>query len=514
MRKLIDWIKVNKLEAVIVVLILATAAFLRLYKISEFMTFLGDEGRDALIVKAFVTKGDIILIGPPTSIGNMYLGPIYYYMMAPFLALTRLNPVGPAVMVALIGTATVFLIYLFGREWFGKVAGLVASAIYAVAPVTIIYSHSSWNPNPAPFFSIIAIYSLYCVLAKGKFWWMVVGAASLAAALQMHYLATLLIPTFGIFWLTGFFKFAKSNLKKYLILSFISFLVFFFLMSPLLWFDLRHNFLNYKAFVKFFTERQITINLNPINFLIRIPPLYTSFFTRFLTAKDSVLGIIVTIYITLSIVILWFKNFRARQINWPLLLITVWVVVGIFGMAAYKLTVFDHYFGFVNPAAFLLFGLVISAVWQNQVLGKVVALIIIVGLVVLNLLQTPIRIAGNKQLERTQKIAQIVIAQTQDKPYNFALIAKNNYDAAYQYYLELYNAKPAQVDFVQTEQLFVVCEDSVCVPVGHPKSEIARFGFAKIARRWDITGVKLFKLVKNPEGKPQRDIPPEEKIRL
>lgn len=514
MKKLVDWISKNKIEVVIIFLILTTAAFLRLYKIDQYMTFLGDEGRDAIVVKALITRGDIILIGPPTSIGNMYLGPIYYYMMAPFLVLTRLNPIGPAVMVALIGIATVFLIYLAGREWFGKVAGITAAALYAVSPIPIIYSQSSWNPNPAPFFAIITIYSLYKILTTRKFWWMVVGAASLAAALQMHYLATLLVPTFGIFWIVGFLKFKKTDFKKYLILSFTSFSLFFLLMSPLLWFDLRHDFLNYKAFIKFFTERQTTVNLNPINFLARIPVLYQSLFTRFITAKDEILGIATMIFATLGLVILWWRNLKAKQQDFPFLLITVWLVIGIFGMAAYKLTVFDHYFGFLNPAAFLLFGLVISAVWQKNKIGMVVSVIIILGLMILNLLQTPVRSAPNKQLERTQKIAQIVISQTQSRPYNFALIAKNNYDAAYQYYLDLFGAKPEQVDFVQTEQLFVVCEDPVCEPVGHPKSEIARFGFAKIGQRWDISGVKLFKIVKNPEGKPQPKLTPEEKIEL
>lgn len=514
MNKLINWIQDNKVEAAIIFLILLTAAFLRLWRISEYMTFLGDEGRDVLVVKALITKGDLILIGPPTSIGNMYLGPIYYYMMAPALALTRLNPVGPAILDALIGIATVFLVYLFGREWFGKVAGLTAAALYAVSPVAIIYSHSSWNPNPAPFFAILTIYSLYQVLAKKKLWWLIAGAAAMAATLQMHYLATLLIPTFGIFWLAGFIKFRKEFLTKYLIFSTLGIAAFLLVMSPLFLFDFRHNFINYKAFVKFFTERQTTVNANPANFLIRIPPLYESLFSRFLAAKDKVLGIALTLFVTASLVVLWWRKIKTRTANWQLTIITVWVIVGIFGLAAYKLSIFDHYFGFLNPAAFLLFGLVISLVWQKRFLGKIFATIIVFGLVILNLLQTPIRYPGSNQLERTQKIAKIVISETDNKPYNFALIAQHNYDAAYQYYLELYNAKPERVDFVQTEQLFVVCEDKICQPIGHPKSEIARFGYAKIDRQWDISGVKLFKLVKNPEGKPQIELPQEERIIL
>ena len=35
-----------------------------------------------------------------------------------------------------------------GKNWFGRIAALTASFLYTISPVTIIYSRSSWNPNP------------------------------------------------------------------------------------------------------------------------------------------------------------------------------------------------------------------------------------------------------------------------------------------------------------------------------------------------------------------------------
>ena len=93
-------------------LILLFSAFLRLYKIEDYMTFLGDQGRDVLIVYN-ILHGHLTLLGPTSSVGGFFLGPIYYYFMAPFLWIFNYNPVGPAVMVALIGVATVWLIYEF-----------------------------------------------------------------------------------------------------------------------------------------------------------------------------------------------------------------------------------------------------------------------------------------------------------------------------------------------------------------------------------------------------------------
>src|SRR3989338_5083451 len=85
--------------------ILLLASFLRLYRLSDYMTFLGDEGRDVLVVKHLL-EGDLVGLGPTASVGGFFTGPIYYYFMAPFLWLFKLDPVGPAVMVALFGIAT------------------------------------------------------------------------------------------------------------------------------------------------------------------------------------------------------------------------------------------------------------------------------------------------------------------------------------------------------------------------------------------------------------------------
>src|SRR3989304_2441119 len=153
---IISWIKKNPQEAFLLFIILGVAAFLRLYKIGDYMTFLGDEGRDAIIVRRLLVDGDLILIGPGTSIGNMYLGPLYYYLIAPSLLLANFSPIGPAVFVALLGIATVFGVYYVGREWFGRSAGLISAFLYSLSSVVIIYSRSSWNPNFMPFFVSIA----------------------------------------------------------------------------------------------------------------------------------------------------------------------------------------------------------------------------------------------------------------------------------------------------------------------------------------------------------------------
>src|SRR3990167_6345444 len=132
----------GKLSALIVLVLLA--AFLRLYQIDRYMQFQGDEGRDALVLWKLVVEKKLTLIGPGTSVGHMYNGPLYYYLILPSFVLAGLSPVGPSVFVALIGVATVLMIYLIGREWFSPMAGSTAAILYALSPTVIIYSRSSW----------------------------------------------------------------------------------------------------------------------------------------------------------------------------------------------------------------------------------------------------------------------------------------------------------------------------------------------------------------------------------
>src|SRR5579859_3398494 len=271
MDKIKSFINKNRTEFFILVAILLIGAFVRLYKIDGYMTFLGDEGRDVIIVRRLLIEHHPPLIGPGTSIGNMYLGPAYYYMMAIPLLFANFNPVGPAIFIALLGIVTIFFVWYVVREWFPKISNngkelintgaLVAAFLYAISPVIIIYSRSSWNPNIMPFFSLLTVYGMWRVWQKRELKWLIVSAISFACVLQSHYLGLLLFPVVGIVWIISYFKIEKK--RKLIIFSIISLVLFLALMSPLAIFDFRHNFINFKAMKAFFSDRQTTVSIKP-----------------------------------------------------------------------------------------------------------------------------------------------------------------------------------------------------------------------------------------------------------
>lgn len=509
--KIINWIKKNPWEFSAVVFIILVASFTRFYKISEYMTFLGDEGRDAIIVRRLLVNKDLILIGPGTSIGNMYLGPLYYYLIAPFLWLFKYSPVGPSFFIALLGVLCVLLVYLVGREWFSAKAGLIAAGLYAISPVVIIYSRSSWNPNIMPFFSLISVYSIWRVWKKRQFGWMVVAGISLAFSLQSHYLALLLIPVMAFFWTLTFLAVSakkediddKAQITLLLKNSFISAFLFLFLMSPLAIFDMRHNWLNFNAMKKFFLERQTTISVKPWNALPKIPEILITISSRLLAGKINKMGeIVLTVVSVPSILLTLGRKKLHRNEASGFMILFVWLLVTVIGLGVYKQQIYDHYYGFIFTAPFLFLGGFVDGISENlSKFGKGLLAGGLLALVGVNLYNSPLRTPPGNQMQRSIDVAKKIEQESGGKQFNLAVLAERNYEDGYQYFLEKDGYPVVDIDAQKpdtiTNQLFAVCElpKEKCDPTHSPKAEVANFGWSKIGGQWEVSGVIIYKLV-------------------
>ncbi len=487
------WWQINdhKLALFALLIIILFAGFLRFYRLEDYMTFLGDEGRDALVIKDLLVNGHLPFIGPPTSVGNIYLGPMYYYMMSVPMAIFWLNPIAAAGMNAMIGILTVMLIYYVGKRWFGEIAGLISALLYSVSPVTTYYSRSSWNPNPTPFFTLLAIFAMYEAHKSKNLNWLVLTGIFTGLAMQMHYLAIILIPIFSVLVLIEICrKFIwREQIKNIFTGIHAGVAGFILTLVPLILFDLKHDFLNSRAFITILGGSG-AVGFDSAILFGRTWQLYSSnLITRYLTGDIQVLGWVVGIITLLPFL----------KKSWYMLALGVWLGVGILFLGLYKGAVYDHYLGFLSPAPYLLFGALFS---KKQIISYIGIGLIVVMLLYVNLSNNILLKQPNRQLEKTQNVARLIINEAKGKKFNFALIAKNNYDAAYQFYLDIYGHKSAQLPFEKTDQLFVVCEDAVCDPTHSSKFEITGFGWTKIESMQESNGVKIYKLIANPSGKP------------
>lgn len=507
MGKIKSWVTNHKLEFILLIFILLVGAFCRLYKIDQYMTFLGDEGRDVIIVRRLLIEHHPPLIGPGTSIGNMYLGPAYYYMMAIPLLIFNFNPVGPAVFIAILGVITILFLWFVIREWFptnkNNFGALAASFLFAISPVVIIYSRSSWNPNIMPFFSLLTIYSLWKFWIQKNYRWLIVTAISFAFCMQSHYLALLIAPVIFIVWILTFIK--TENKKKLIIYSVVSLFLFLLIMSPLAIFDFRHNFINFNAIKVFFTNRETTVSVLPWKAIPLTWPNLNMITTDLVAAKVSIAGLIVAILISLAFVYTYLfnkKNYDFKKVS-VYIILSLWFGFALIGFGLYKQHIYDHYFGFVFTAPFIILGGVIQyLISKKKTILYILVGILVLGITLIDLQNSPLRQSPNMQMQRAQFVAKKVEEITNGERFNFALIADSNYDSAYRYFLNLDNAKTVDIDPQRnsetvTEQLIVVCErvKEKCDPTHNAKTEVAAWGWSKIDMEYDnVFGVTIYKL--------------------
>jgi 4-amino-4-deoxy-L-arabinose transferase-like glycosyltransferase len=486
---MINWIKKNKLEFFLLLGVLSIALFLRLYRIGGFLTFLGDEGRDVRIVRDLL-QGNLVFIGPQTSVGNMYLGPLYYYMMAPALLLSGLSPVGPAVMIALISVITVLFSWFAARSWFGKQAAAITAILFAISPIAIIYGRTSWNPNPMPFFALLTVWGIYQVWQNKKYLWLPIVGISTAFALQMHYLALLLLPTIGLFWLLTLLKIKKEKLhiNKLILGTVVATAIFLCLMSPLVLFDLKHQGMNLHAFTALVSAKSGVFNLGH---LISKP---YSIFTLSQSLLSGEQGMSLFLTIAPFIITTIFLFIKRKQ-N-PVKLLTAWLLFVILGLSLYNQPVYIHYLGLIYPAVFILTGAIFAFFIKKNIYTKWLSLVLLLGLIVHSFITSPSFGIPNNQLKRTEAVADLIIKESEGKPFNLGLIAKQNYDESYRYFLENKRSALEKDQNKITDQLFVICEDGPsCKPEGHSQYQIAVFGVAHVEKEWQVDYIKIFRLI-------------------
>ncbi|MBI4089602.1 MAG: glycosyltransferase family 39 protein [Candidatus Levybacteria bacterium] len=505
-------------DKIIFIFILIIASFYRLYKITDYMTFLGDEGRDVLVVYK-ILHGDLTLLGPTASVGGFFLGPIYYYFMAPFLWLFNYNPVGPAIMVALFGVATVGIIYKIGREFFGSFVGLIASGVFAISPLVVIYSRSSWNPNLMPFFSLSTLYLIYKAVKNNNVKLFILSGLLFGITMQLHYLALFLGVVIFVYLLSYHFVYSKSNFFPRILKQYGAFFIGFVVgWSLFLAFEIRHGFPNIISIFNFIFNPVDTHGSGRFfetvgNVFFRLfgrlitnfpPPDKVSLFTKvnidLWYSTTLILGIVSVGFLFFKC----FKEYKLRSLEFTKIsLIVVWFVFGVGLFGFYKKSIYDYYFGFMFPLPFLIIAFFLKNLWQKKI-GKLLVIFILIIIIYLNNLTPPFKASANRQLLQTETISKFVLEKTNNKPFNFALITGGNSDHAYRYFFTVWQKEPTVIHNEKidpnrktvTNQLLVVCETVPnCHPLGNSLWEIAGFGRAQITDSWDVSVVKVYRLI-------------------
>ena len=185
------------LERVGLLAILAVAAILRFVDLPTRGTFDADQGHDMLVLNDLVARGQIPLLGPPTSIGDFHHGVLYYFLLAPAAWLSGSDPLAVTAEIAIAGILAVAVVWWLARSIGGPVAGFVAALLMAVSTSAVDESTFIWNPNLIALTSAVALAAAWRAWSGGRAGWWIVAGAGAIATMHCHVLGSILLVPIG-----------------------------------------------------------------------------------------------------------------------------------------------------------------------------------------------------------------------------------------------------------------------------------------------------------------------------
>ena len=142
----------------------------------------------------FLGRGEVPLLGPPTSIGTFHHGAVYYYLLAPAVAVFGPDPIIVMGWIALFGIGAVAATWWLARMVGGPVAAAVAGLLAAVSPSGIDESTFIWNPNIIPVASALAFAGALRAWRTGSPRWWLLAATGAMVTMQAHVLGIVVVP--------------------------------------------------------------------------------------------------------------------------------------------------------------------------------------------------------------------------------------------------------------------------------------------------------------------------------
>lgn len=481
-----NWLIKNKLLTIII----ACTAFLRLYRLDDFAMFLADQGRDARIIRDIVTLSHLPAIGPPSSIGQVFLGPFFYYLLAPFLWIFNFNPVGLSYGISILSIIGTILAFFVVKNKINKNTAVVFLILSTFSAELIHLSRFSWNPNLLPIFSFFTFYFFSQMLEKKSIKYALLFGIFFGCSFQLHHLAALFVLPCLLSYIIYFLK--NSKKIKLIITLLFSLIAFTLISFPLIYFDLKHDFLNLKNLTSLFKEQNMIAG--------------GSFITRIVETNKSLINTIFQInlssFISSVLTLTFFISFLFLQRK---LKNSVFIWIHFFNSVSfiYLFSLLSserhpHYYGAVYASFFVIIAFVLSQIFNKSIFKKIILILIILLYLFLNT-RTYYFLNGppNNQIAYAKRIADSIKVRMQGSNFNFATYPTDfSSEESFIYFLELEGFELA--DRAKGEianQMFVVCNKKPCIVINSPSWNISMFGKAKIDTMWKVEDLQIFRLV-------------------
>lgn len=347
--------------------VLIAGLFVRVYRTEDLLRFYYDQGRDALVIWRLWHQGKLFLVGPVTGLEGIFLGPFYYYLIAPFYLLGGGNPSVPAIFLAVISTVAIFFLYLLGAKFHSRVAGLIAAVIGSFSYYIILASRWLANPTPLLLTSILLLWSIWEIANSGnKRWWMVVSFL-IGISLQFEAAsAVFFIPMILIFVVWQRKKFPEKKIFL------ISISIFFLTLLPQIVFNLRHENILLNSFKRVLLDEK-SFNLS---FWEVFPERMNLFWTTFHSKINPGWRTYTAVFFSISGAAI-FLNRKKLSKNYSLPILILFILSPVLGILTFQGNfgnIYDYYMTGIYLPFILLFSIGLGELWKSSY-GKFIVVI-------------------------------------------------------------------------------------------------------------------------------------------
>jgi len=171
---------------------------------------------------------DFIPIGEDENYNSPKIGfrpPLLPYILAIFYVLNLDFLI--KFLLPLMGTLTIFLVYLLGKEIFDKKIGLISAAIFSFIPIHVIYSAKVLNDVLVTFLIVLSFLFFWKGFEKGNNKYKIFFGITLGIGLLARYTMLWIIPLFPAYLLIRdkSLKFFKDKHLWYAIIAFFIVLI-------------------------------------------------------------------------------------------------------------------------------------------------------------------------------------------------------------------------------------------------------------------------------------------------
>ena len=352
---------------VVLGIILAIGLVMRVYNFEKSFAFAHDQDLYSWIAKDIVVNKHLRIVGQITSVDGVFIGPLYYYIIALGYFLFGMNPISAIAPTTVIGLLTIISFYVLGKKYFSKRVGLVMAFIYAVSFGAALYDRWSVPTEPAVLWTVWFLYVVFGMFRKNLKLMPLFGIlVGLTYHIHIALIPVLPIPILAYFMSGGKFRQNLKQIKAKSVL--ITFLLFMLVSSPFWIFEFRHNFSQTRSVITA-SQREMGQPVGFIKFKKVINASAIEMQQRLLIGKSvRPIEIVWLIFLLITYVVYKFKKIKGKE------LIAFFAWFFIIGLAQYtsKRIVSEYYFTNYLAIFVVIVSLFLDIFLDKKYLNKVV----------------------------------------------------------------------------------------------------------------------------------------------